>query len=156
MAEDVTYSGTIAGAFEGNILGIRSIALSQAFGFEGGKAIRWQTALAHAPGLLRKLLALEWAPSCVMNINFPDREPEDVAGTMVTVQGRRDPGLLNIDERHDTWGNPYYWLAFERRRSNAKEGTDLAAVYAGYISVTPLFLDLTHQAMRETLQQALA
>ena len=156
MAEDVTYSGTIAGAFEGNILGIRSIALSQAFGFEGGKAIRWQTALAHAPGLLRKLLALEWAPSSVMNINFPDREPEDVAGTMVTVQGRRDPGLLNIDERHDTWGNPYYWLAFERRRSNSKEGTDLAAVYAGYISVTPLFLDLTHQAMRETLQQALA
>ena len=156
MAEDVTYSGTIAGAFEGNILGIRSIALSQAFGFEGGKAIRWQTALAHAPGLLRKLLALEWAPSSVMNINFPDREPEEVAGTMVTVQGRRDPGLLNIDERHDTWGNPYYWLAFERRRSNAKEGTDLAAVYAGYISVTPLFLDLTHQAMRETLKQALA
>ena len=155
MAEDVTYSGTIAGAFEGTILGIRSIALSQAFGFESGKAIRWQTALAHAPDLLRKLLALKWAPSSVMNINFPDREPQDVAGTMVTVQGRRDPGLLNIDERHDTWGNPYYWLAFERRRSNAKEGTDLAAVYAGYISVTPLFLDLTHQAMRETLKQAL-
>ena len=156
MAEDVTYSGTIAGAFEGTILGIRSIALSQAFGFESTKSVRWQTALAHAPALLRKLLALEWGPSSVMNINFPDREPDDVAGTMVTIQGRRDPGLLNIDERHDTWGNPYYWLAFERRRSNAKEGTDLAAVYAGYISVTPLFLDLTHQAMRETLKQALA
>jgi 5'-nucleotidase len=156
MAEDVTYSGTIAGAFEGTILGIRSIALSQAFGFESGKSVRWQTALAHAPALLRKLLALEWGPSSVMNINFPDREPDSVAGTMVTIQGRRDPGLLNIDERHDTWGNPYYWLAFERRRSNAKEGTDLAAVYAGYISVTPLFLDLTHQAMRETLKQALA
>jgi 5'-nucleotidase len=156
MAEDVTYSGTIAGAFEGTILGIRSIALSQAFGFESTKSVRWQTALAHAPALLRKLLALEWEPSSVMNINFPDREPDDVAGTMVTIQGRRDPGLLNIDERHDTWGNPYYWLAFERRRSNAKEGTDLAAVYAGYISVTPLFLDLTHQVMRETLKQALA
>ena len=50
MAEDVTYSGTIAGAFEGTILGIRSIALSQAFGFESAKAVRWQTALAHAPG----------------------------------------------------------------------------------------------------------
>ena len=156
MAEDVTYSGTIAGAFEGTILGIRSIALSQAFGFEGGKTVRWQTALAHGPGLLRNLLALEWAPSSVMNINFPDREPDNVAGTMVTVQGRRDPGLLNIDERHDTWGNPYYWLAFERRRSNAKEGTDLAAVYAGHISVTPLFLDLTHQPMRDVLKQALA
>jgi 5'-nucleotidase len=156
MAEDVTYSGTIAGAFEGTILGIRSIALSQAFGFESGKAIRWQTALAHAPGLLRKLLALQWAPSSVINVNFPDREPDKVMGTMVTVQGRRDPGLLAIDERHDTWGNPYYWLAFERRRSIAQEGTDLAAVYAGYISVTPLFLDLTHQPMRETLTRALA
>jgi 5'-nucleotidase len=156
MAEDVTYSGTIAGAFEGSILGIRSMALSQAFGFESGKAIRWQTALAHGPGLIAKLLALKWAPSTVMNINFPDREPDAVAGTLVTTQGRRDPGLLNIDERHDTWGNPYYWLAFERRRSSAQEGTDLAAIYAGYISVTPLFLDLTHQSMRETLKRALA
>src|SRR5262249_39941258 len=85
MAEDVTYSGTIAGAFEGTILGIRSVALSQAFGFSAGKSIKWQTALAHAPELLRKLLALEWKPSCVMNINFPDREPDDVEGTMVTV-----------------------------------------------------------------------
>src|SRR5882724_5326098 len=96
MAEDVTYSGTIAGAFEGTILGIRSMALSQAFGFESGTAARWQTALAHAPALLRKLLAMPWAPSSVMNINFPDREPGEVAGTMVTAQGRRDPGLLNI------------------------------------------------------------
>jgi 5'-nucleotidase len=156
MAEDVTYSGTIAGAFEGTILGIRSMALSQAFGFESTKSVRWQTALAHAPGLLRKLLAAEWAPSSVMNINFPDREPEEVAGTLVTTQGRRDPGLLNIDERHDTWGNAYYWLAFQRRRSSAAEGTDLAAIYAGYISVTPLFLDLTHQPMREVVKRALA
>jgi 5'-nucleotidase len=155
LAEDVTYSGTIAGAFEGTILGIRSIALSQAFGFEGGRTVRWQTALAHAPGLIRKLLAIEWMPSSVMNVNFPDREPEAVAGTLVTVQGRRDPGLLHIDERRDTWGNPYYWLAFERRRSSAVEGTDLAAVYAGYISVTPLFLDLTYQAMRQQLAHAL-
>jgi 5'-nucleotidase len=156
MAEDVTYSGTIAGAFEGTILGIRSVALSQAFGLSGAKSIRWQTALAHAPGLLRRLLAAEWLPSCVMNINFPDREPDQVAGTLVTVQGRRDPGLLQIEERHDTWGNPYYWLAFERRRSSAAEGTDLAAVYAGYISVTPLFLDLTYQAMRERVSSALS
>jgi 5'-nucleotidase len=156
MAEDVTYSGTIAGAFEGTILGIRSIALSQGFGFGSGKSIHWETALAHGPALIRKLLALEWMPSSLMNVNFPDREPDDVEGTMVTVQGRRDPGLLQIEERHDTWGNPYYWLAFERRRSSAAEGTDLAAIYTGYISVTPLFLDLTHQAMRERLIRALA
>jgi 5'-nucleotidase len=155
MAEDVTYSGTIAGAFEGTILGIRSIALSQAFGFGESKTIKWQTGVAHGPELLRKLLAVEWGPSTLININFPDREPEEVAGTLVTVQGRRDPGLLNIDERQDTWGNPYYWLAFERRRSMAKEGTDLAAIYGGYISVTPLFLDLTHKGMLEPLKSAL-
>jgi 5'-nucleotidase len=91
-----------------------------------------------------------------MNVNFPDREPEDVEAIAVTVQGRRDPGLLNIDERRDTWGNPYYWLGFERRRSAAKEGTDLWAIYGGSISVTPLFLNLTHHPMRETLTRRFA
>jgi 5'/3'-nucleotidase len=155
MAEDVTYSGTIAGAFEGTILGIRSMALSQSYGVDGVKSIKWQTALTHGPGLIRKLLAVEWAPSTLMNINFPDREPDDVEGTVVTRQGRRDPGLLAIDERHDTWGNPYYWLAFARRRSATEEGTDLWAVYSGRISVTPLFLDLTHAGMSKTLQRVL-
>lgn len=155
MAEDVTYSGTIAGAFEGTILGIRSMALSQAYGEAGVKAIKWQTALAHGPALIGRLLAAEWAPSTCMNINFPDREPDDVVDTVVTVQGRRDPGLLAIDERHDTWGNPYYWLNFARRRSATEEGTDLWAIYSGRISVTPLYLDLTHQAMRAKLKQVL-
>ena len=157
MAEDVTYSGTIAGAFEGTILGIRSMALSQATGIAPpGKGLRWETAIAHGPGLIRKLLAIEWAPSSTININFPDCDPDQVAGLLVTTQGRRDPGLLHIDERKDTWGNPYYWLGFERRRSAAKEGTDLWAVYSGHISVTPLFLDLTHQGMREKLAKTLA
>jgi 5'-nucleotidase len=155
MADDVTYSGTIAGAFEGTILGIRSMALSQAFGIETSKGLKWETAIAHAPGLISKLLAIEWAPFTVMNINFPDRDPGEVAGTVVTTQGRRDAGLLQIDERRDTWGNPYYWLAFERRRSTTREGTDLAAVYSGRISVTPLILDLTHHAMREAVARAL-
>ncbi len=155
MAEDVTYSGTIAGAFEGTILGIRSMALSQAYGIDrNSKNLRWETGLRHGPSLIRKLLAMEWPPFSVININFPDRDPDEIEGTVVTTQGRRDPGLLHIDERQDTWGNPYYWLAFERRRSAAKEGTDLWAVYSGRISVTPLFLDLTHQSMREKLAKA--
>src|SRR5262245_19529438 len=153
--EDVTYSGTIAGAFEGTILGIRSIALSQAYGFEPGKGVRWQTAIAHAPDLIRKVLATEWPPSTTMNINFPDREPDAVAGVSVTSQGRRDPGLLHIEERQDTWGKPYYWLAFERRRSVAAEGSDLRAIYAGRISITPLDLDLTHHSLRQTLKSLL-
>jgi 5'/3'-nucleotidase len=154
VAEDVTYSGTIAGAFEGTTLGIRSIALSQAYGFERGKSIKWQTAIAHGPGLIRKLLAVDWAPPSLVNVNFPDREPDEVAGISITRQGRRDPGLLAIDERHDTWGNPYYWLAFKRHRSSTEEGTDLWAIYSGRISVTPLYLDLTHQSLGEALARA--
>ena len=146
LAEDVTYSGTIAACFEGTLLGIRSIALSQSFGPDSKPAPRWHTPLAHAPGLLRKLLALEWAPGTLYSLNFPDREPADVVGTVVTVQGRRDAGLLSVDERHDTWGNPYYWLAYRRSRSVAAEGTDLWAIASGRISVTPLSIDLTYQA----------
>jgi 5'-nucleotidase len=155
LAEDVTYSGTIAGAFEGTTLGIRSIALSLAYGIEPGKGLRWETAIAHGPALVRKLLGLKWDPLSLMNVNFPDCDPDKVAGIKVTEQGRRDPGMLAIDERQDTWGTPYYWLAFKRRRSNAADGTDLAAIYANQISVTPLYLNLTHQAMRARLEDEL-
>jgi 5'-nucleotidase len=144
LAEDVTYSGTIAACFEGTLIGIRSIALSQAFGPETRQAPRWETALAHGPGLIRALLAEPWGEGVLMNINFPDRKPEEVAGTLVTTQGRRDQDLLSIEERHDTWGSPYYWFGFQRKRSMPKTGTDLWAVYNGHISVTPLHLDLTH------------
>ena len=156
MAEDVTYSGTIAGAFEGTILGIRSMALSLSYGVDAAKGLKWETPIALAPALIRKLLAIEWAPFSLMNINFPDRAPDEVVATVVTTQGKRDAGLLQIDERRDTWGNPYYWLAFERRRSTTAEGTDLWAVYSGRISVTPLILDLTHHAMRTEVERALA
>ena len=69
----------------------------------------------------------------------------------MTRQGKRDQNLLLIDERHDTWGNPYYWLGFERRRSNPAKDTDLWAIYNNHISVTPLYMNLTHTQMRERL-----
>jgi len=155
IADDVTYSGTIAGAMEGTALGIRSIALSQAFGPDTRKNPRWETALAHAPQLIRKLIDMPWDDGVLMNVNFPDRAPDDIVETAVTRQGKRDAGLLNIEQRHDTWGVPYYWLAFERRRSSPPVGTDLWAVYSGRISVTPLHLDLTHAATQRELEQRL-
>jgi 5'-nucleotidase len=150
MAEDMTYSGTIAAAFEGTLVGIRSIALSQAFGFES-KMPRWETAIEHAPGIIGKLLQLEWPEGCLMNVNFPDREPGAIEGLRVTRQGRRDPGLLSIDARRDTWGDHYYWLAYERRRSAAAAGTDLDAVYGGFISVTPLAMNMTANSMLDAV-----
>ncbi|MGD9828167.1 MAG: 5'/3'-nucleotidase SurE [Hyphomicrobiaceae bacterium] len=156
MAEDVTYSGTIAACFEGTLIGIRSIAMSLSFGFETSRDTpRWETPIAHGAGVVRKLLAVEWPANVLMNVNFPDRLPDQVAGIRVTSQGRRDQDLLAIDERQDTWGNPYYWLGYSRRRSNPGPGTDLEAVYSGHISVTPLYLNLTYKPMQDTLQAAL-
>ncbi len=156
IAEDVTYSGTIAGAIEGTLLGVRSIAMSLATGFDRTGRIKWETPLHHGPATVRSLLKAEWPAGVLMNVNFPDRDPGDVAGMQVTVQGRRDQNLLHIDKRTDTWGNPYFWLGFERRRSNPAEGTDLAAIYAGRMSVTPLDVNLTHHASCEALSEQLA
>lgn len=156
LAEDVTYSGTIAGAMEGALLGIRSIALSQTVGAPRAGEIKWQTARAHAAPLIRRLLASEWAPGVPLNVNFPDREPTEVEGVAVTHQGRRDQDMLIIDERRDTWGSPYFWFGYERRLSRPAAGSDLWAVYSGHISVTPLDLDLTHGESSKALAAVLA
>ncbi len=151
IAEDVTYSGTIAGAIEGTLLGVRSIALSLSMGFDLEGRHHWETPLAHAPGLITDLLSEPFAPGVLMNVNFPDLPPEGVAGIAITTQGKRDPGMLHIDERADTWGTPYYWFGFERRKSRLVENTDLWAMAHGLISVTPLSVDLTHRASLERL-----
>lgn len=153
MAEDMTYSGTIAGAFEGTLCGVRSIALSQAYG--SSQTPLWETAIAQAPAVVTQLLGMAWPEGVLMNVNFPDRKPDDVQGIRVTTQGRRDPGLLNIDARQDTWGEAYYWLAYERRRSvGIAAGSDLEAIYNGFVSITPLHMNLTYHPMRTELEAA--
>ena len=109
VAEDVTYSGTIAGAMEGTILGVPSVALSQAYGAVSGRFNpHWDCAETHAPIVLRKLLDEGISPGTLINVNFPDCPPDQVKGIAVTVQGRRDADLLKIDARHDGRGIPYY------------------------------------------------
>jgi 5'-nucleotidase len=151
LAEDVTYSGTIAGAMEGTLLGVRSIALSLTTGFDPDGRIHWQTALEHGPPLIQKLLESAWPSGVLMNVNFPPLAPDAVAGTVITSQGRRDQGGLLIDERADTWGDPYFWIGFERRRSDPPEGSDLWAITHGMISVTPLSMNMTHGGTRDEL-----
>lgn len=155
MADDVAYSGTIAGAMEGMLLGVPSIAFSLAYGFETSDRLHWETPMQLGAGLVRQLLDTGWPDDVMLNVNFPDRAPDDVVETVVTSQGRRDQGLLNIEDRMDTRGNPYYWLGFERRLSRPPEGTDLWAVYGGRISVTPLKLDLTHADTSKALKAVL-
>jgi 5'-nucleotidase len=114
--------------------------------------LRWETPLTHAPRVTRNLLAYDWPEGVLMNINFPDCLPDEVVALDVTEQGRRDINPLGVEERQDTWGTPYYWLGFARRRSNPQEGTDLWSVYNNRISVTPLTLNMTDRAMHQKLR----
>ena len=145
VAEDVTYSGTIAGAMEGTILGIRAIALSQAYGAGGRANLKWSCAAAHGAAVIRKILEIGIEPGILVNVNFPDCEPEEVQGVAVSAQGQRNQALLQIDARHDGRGNPYFWLAFAKARFEPGNGTDLKAIAENRISVTPLRLDLTDE-----------
>jgi 5'-nucleotidase len=143
LADDVTYSGTIAGAMEGTALGVPSIALSQAYGFSAGREVDWSSAETHGPSLIRKMVEIGWPPDVLMNVNFPDGGAKAVRGTEVTVQGKRDLQTAQLDRRIDARGIPYYWIGFKRGRSDPPEGTDLNAIYRKRISITPLHLNLT-------------
>ena len=155
IADDVTYSGTIAAAMEGTQLGVPSIALSQAFGFSKTAKLQWPTAEHFAPNIIRKLLKSGWPSDVLININFPDLKPDAVKGIEVTGQGKRDQSLVEVDERIDARHRPYYWFGYEARPSKPAKGTDLYAIYNGYISVTPLHMNLTNTRTRNALVSAL-
>jgi 5'-nucleotidase len=153
-AEDVTYSGTVAGAMEGTVLGIPSIALSQAYGPTTRERPHWGTAVHYAPDLIRKILAEGIPRDVLVNVNFPDCAADEVKGVAIATQGKRDQELLRIDPRIDGRGNPYYWVAFARRdRPQPRNGTDLSAIAGGRIAVTPLRLDLTDEPFMTRLAQ---
>ena len=154
VAEDVLYSGTVAGAMEGAILGIPSIALSQGYGAAGRDAIRWECGRHHGARVIRRIVEIGIPPGMMMNLNFPDRAPEDVAGLSMTAQGRRDERFLTVDGRRDGRGNPYYWIGFARGRQEPPNGSDLKALAEGRISVTPLRLDMTDEPTLTLFAQA--
>jgi 5'-nucleotidase len=156
VAEDVTYSGTIAAAMEGTLLGIPSIAVSQAYGPAGRDQIHWDCAKHHAPGIIRRLLDEGIPRDVLFNLNFPNVPPSEVAGVAVTVQGRRDQELMKLEPRQDGRGNPYFWIAFQRSKSEPANGTDLRALFEKKISVTPLELDLTHEPTLTRFAQVFA
>lgn len=155
IADDVTYSGTIAAAMEGTLLGVRSIALSQAYTFGTGTGPSYDTSEAHAAGVIRSLLEFKLPADTLLNVNFPKDAPDMVKGVKVVRQGKREAGSLYIDSRKDGRGNPYHWLAFNNRASRATAGTDLEALQQGYISVTPLHLNLTADELMNDLEKVL-
>jgi 5'-nucleotidase len=156
LAEDVFYSGTVAGAREGAILGFPSIALSQGFAPGMRDQIRWDCAETHAPAILEKLLAEGVPRDRLINVNFPGCAPQEVAGVAVTTQGRRDMSVVSLEERRDGRQRPYFWIRYGRSRATPPPGTDLDAVYSGRISITPLQLDLTDRALQTRLGELFA
>ena len=155
IAEDVTFSGTVAGALQGMALGVPSIALSQALTrFHDDLPALFETAVAHAPGLIARLVKAGWPADVVMNLNFPDAPAEAVTEVEVTTQGVRDQGHMHAERRTDLRGRDYYWMGFRGKQGEPPPGSDLAAVYGGRISVTPLHIDLTHRETAHRLRGA--
>ncbi|WP_407051355.1 5'/3'-nucleotidase SurE [Methyloraptor flagellatus] len=154
IADDVTYSGTVAGAMEGTILGVPSIALSQAFPWKKDAEPGWDCAEALGVDVVRKILEVGIPKGVLMNVNFPDRKPEEVSGIEVTRQGARNEDLIHVEERIDGRGFPYYWIGYRPKWLNPEVGTDLWALDQGAVSITPLRLDFTDHAVRQSLQHA--
>jgi 5'-nucleotidase len=144
--EDVIYSGTVAGAVEGTVIGVPSLALSQAYASRSGRPPHWETSLHYAPDIIRRVVAKGIPRDVLINVNFPDCAPDEVKRIAVTAQGRRRQERLQIDQRKDGRGNPYYWIAYVRQGFvKAEEGTDLAALDERCIAITPLKLDMTDE-----------
>ena len=153
LAEDVTYSGTVSAAIEGALAGVPSIALSQLYSREGmGEAVPFAAAEAWAERTLRPLLAEPMPPGTLVNVNFPALEPHEVKGIRACRQGRRDYGRLRIEERRDPRGFAYYWFGLASTVETPGHSTDLEAIGDGYVTVTPLHLDLTHESSLEAMR----
>ena len=156
LAEDVTYSGTVSAAMEGALAGVPSIALSQAYARQGlGAGVPFAAAEAWAERVLRPLTTERMAEGTLVNVNFPALDPSEIKGVRVCRQGLRDYGRLRIIERTDPRGFPYFWFGLAPTIETPGHQTDLEAIADGYVTVTPLHLDLTHDASMATLQQQL-
>jgi 5'/3'-nucleotidase len=155
--EDVIYSGTVAGALEGTILGIPSVALSQSYNSRSDQPPYWETAIRFGPEILRKLLDSGIPRDVLINVNFPNCKPDEVKGIAVTSQGRHHQERLRIDERNDGRGNAYYWIAYVPNRSHrGGRGSDVAALADNCIAVTPLRLDMTDEPFMTKLAELFA
>ncbi len=143
MAEDITYSGTVAAAMEATLLGVPAIALSQHID-TGHSNVHWGTAEAVSPRLIAELCRAGWPMGVFININFPDVAASAVGPATIARQGQRSMGE-NIERRVDPRGQPYYWVGALRNDAATVAGTDLAVVESGGVAVTPVHLDFTHE-----------
>jgi len=147
LGDDITYSGTVSAALEGSLAGIHSIALSQVYSKEGvGDGISFDAAEKWGEKVLRPLIEAPFAPRTLVNINFPPISGDEVKGVRVVRQGFHDYARGSLVESTDPRGYPYFWFGLHGIEHTPGHNTDLEAIADGFISVTPLHLDLTHEA----------
>lgn len=145
LGDDVIYSGTVAAAMEGRHLGLPALAVS----LDGHQ--HYETAAVVTCSLLRALLRQPLRTSRILNINVPDLPLEQIKGIRVTRCGSRQPADKVIAQQ-DPRGNTVYWIGPPGNKLDASEDTDFAAVEAGYVSVTPLHVDLTAHAAHDVVR----
>jgi 5'-nucleotidase len=155
LADDVTYSGTIAGAMEGCALNIPSIALSQCYDEGDRHAIDWSAAETHGADVVKALVKAGWPPGTLINVNFPACPADQVKGVKAVPQGKYDLQSTEIEERIDARQRAYYWIGLRRRKATPPSDSDVGAVYDGHIAVTPPHLNLTEPQVLQTLRAAL-
>ena len=154
LGDDVTYSGTVSAAFEGALAGIRSIALSQVYSREGvGDSVPFEAAEFWGERVLAPLLDAPFAPRTLVNINFPPVTADEVRGIRVVRQGFHDYARGSVVEGKDPRGFNYYWFGLHGIEHTPGHATDLEAIADGFVSVTPLQLDFTHEASLDGLRE---
>ncbi len=147
LADDITYSGTVSAAIEGALAGVRSIALSQVYARAGmADDVSFGAAREWGARVLAPLLDVPLPKRTLVNVNFPPVSPSEVKGTRAARQGFHDYSRGSVVVGRDPRGYRYYWFGLEPIEHTIDHGTDLEAIDDGYVSVTPLQLDLTHHA----------
>ncbi len=138
LGDDVLYSGTVAAATEGRFLGLPAVAISLA----GTNPSHFETAAQVAVTLLRQLVKNPLPQDTILNVNVPDVAIEDLKGYQATRLGQRHKSE-SVIKSEDPRGRIIYWVGLPGAEQDAGPGTDFYAVNAGFVSVTPLQLDLT-------------
>ncbi|WP_119319074.1 5'/3'-nucleotidase SurE [Capsulimonas corticalis] len=151
---DVHYSGTVSAAIEATVMGAPSFAVSVAT-FEA--EVHWDAAANFAAKLAHWLTRHPLPPNTILNVNVPNLPEREIRGVAVTTQGRRQY-VDRIEKRMDPIGRPYYWLggSLAEEALGAEAGTDVRAVADGWISVTPIHLDMTAYSLMPMLQDLTA
>jgi 5'/3'-nucleotidase len=147
LGDDIIYSWTVSAAIEGALLGIPSMAASLATFQE----FHFEAAAEFVLILAQQTLAIGFPPNTLLNVNVPSLPKNQLKGWRLTRQGKRHYNE-EVIERVDPRGKKYYWIGGDDLGFTREEGTDCMAVSEGYVSVTPLQVDMTNHRLLQNLQ----